>query len=58
VLICYSVGLTKIGGEGKGKGPVEVMGCGHLIHKDGPVQVAREVGDLLGKVEGGFKSRI
>jgi pimeloyl-ACP methyl ester carboxylesterase len=42
---------------GKGKGPVEVRGCGHLIHKDGPGEVAREVVDLLEKVEG-VKSKI
>lgn len=53
----YNEGLVKIGGKGKGKGPVEVRARGHLIHKDGPVEVAGEIVEFLGKVEG-VKSKI
>ncbi len=43
----YNKGLVKITKSHLSKGPFEAKGSGHLIHRDDPKLVARELAEIL-----------
>lgn len=43
----YNLGLAKLTKLQLSKGPFEAKGAGHLMHRDDPMLVARELAEIL-----------